>query len=272
MAESTKRIYSWNVNGLRACARKGFVEWLKGSRGHLVCVQEVRAHVEQIDPDLRAPGRWKSGFSSAERKGYSGVGYFSRQAPSACETSLGEARFDREGRVQLLRFGQLNVADVYFPNGSGPRRDHSRVPYKLDFYRTLFDRLADDFRAGVPWLVVGDFNTAHQEWDLARPKQNHKTSGFLPSEREELDRWLRAGWIDTFRANLPRQRQQEEGHYTWWSQRVGVRERNIGWRIDYMLASPGLAPLVVGARIHPDVFGSDHCPISVDLDASVFVG
>lgn len=264
---ATKRIYSWNVNGLRACAKKGFVQWLGKSRGHIICVQEVRAHAEQLAPELRSPRRWHADFSSAVRKGYSGVGYFSRQPPSTCETALGETRFDSEGRVQLLRFGDLRVANVYFPNGSGTNRDHSRVPYKLDFYRALFHRLAADFEAGVPWLVVGDFNTAHQPWDLARPRQNHKTSGFLPDERAELSRWIEAGWVDTFRACQPDHDKHKDGYYTWWSQRFGVREKNIGWRIDYMLASPGLAQYVRSARIHADVMGSDHCPISVDVDA-----
>lgn len=265
-----RRVYSWNVNGLRACAKKGFLTWLEQSRGHLVCVQEVRARREQLEPSLRDPAGWRSDFSSAVRKGYSGVGYFCRQPVDDYECCLGEQRFDCEGRVQMFRVGKLRVANIYFPNGSGPGRDHSRVPYKLDFYRALFERLAPDFHAGVPWLVVGDFNTAHNEWDLARPKQNHKTSGFLPAERGEFSRWVEAGWVDTFRACQPPELARRDGFYTWWSQRVGVRERNVGWRIDYMLASPGLASHVRAANIHPDVLGSDHCPISVDLDPELF--
>jgi exodeoxyribonuclease-3 len=201
---------------------------------------------------------------SAERRGYSGVGLWSREAPDAVETTLGDPSFDTEGRLQIARFGALTVVNGYFPNGNGKNRDNGRVPYKLSFYRALFDRLEADRAAGRPILVMGDFNTAHREIDLARPKQNVKTSGFLEEEREEFDRWLRAGWVDTFRAFEP-----GEGHYTWWSQRFGVREKNIGWRIDYVLASEGAMKHVRQAKIHPDVRGSDHCPISVELDRKV---
>lgn len=147
----------------------------------------------------------------------------------------------------------------------GGKRSNDRVPYKLDFYRRVFDELKPAFAAGAPILVVGDFNTAPEAIDLARPKQNEDTSGFLPEEREEVRRWLQAGWIDTFRHFHP----QREGAYSWWSQRWGIREKNIGWRIDLMLASPGAAPYLRGAEIHPEVKGSDHCPISVTLERGV---
>lgn len=263
MARNLK-ISSWNVNGLRACARKGFLDWLRASRSQIVGVQEVRARREQLDEEVAAPRRWKSHFVAAERKGYSGVGLFSRQAPDVVETSLGERRFDMEGRLQFARFGELLVVNGYFPNGSGKNRDHSRVPYKLDFYRSLFSRLETERAAGGRIIVMGDFNTAHREIDLARPKSNHGTSGFLPEERQELDRWLTHGWTDTFRHLNP---QPEK--YTWWSQRFGVRERNVGWRIDLILASPGAMAYLKRARIHPDVMGSDHCPISVTFGAEI---
>jgi exodeoxyribonuclease-3 len=165
----------------------------------------------------------------------------------------------------LARFRRLVVANVYFPNGSGKDRDNGRVPFKLDFYRALFERLERLRRAGRRVLVLGDFNTAHREIDLARPRENQKTSGFLPEEREELDRWLRAGWVDTFRAFQP-----GPGHYSWWSQRQGVRARNVGWRIDYVLASPAAMRHVRGAFLHADVQGSDHCPVGVDVDPALF--
>jgi exodeoxyribonuclease-3 len=169
--------------------------------------------------------------------------------------------FDVEGRLQIARFGALWVVNGYFPNGSGKERDNSRVPYKLQFYRKVFSTLKPLIASGERVLVVGDFNTAHREIDLARPKQNEKTSGFLPEERAELDRWIRAGWVDTFRHFEP-----GPGHYSWWSQRFGVREQNIGWRIDYVLASAGAMGLVRGAGIQASVRGSDHCPIYVDVD------
>lgn len=258
------KVLSWNVNGLRACDRSGFREQLRRLRPDVFGLQEVRALPEQLDPELRQPRNWHTHFVAAERKGYSGVGLFSRRPPDEVETSLGQERFDREGRVQLARFGRLLVANVYFPNGNGKDRDNGRVPYKLDFYRRLFDELQQRRRAGLRVLVMGDFNTAHREIDLARPKQNAKTSGFLPEEREELGRWIDAGWIDTFRAF-----EEGGGHYSWWSQRQGARERNVGWRIDYVLASKAAMRFVEDAFIRPEVRGSDHCPVGVSLDPAV---
>jgi exodeoxyribonuclease-3 len=199
------------------------------------------------------------------KKGYSGVGLLSRLKPEAIETSLGAPHFDDEGRLQLARFGRLVVANGYFPNGSGKDRSNDRVPFKLDWYRALFERIEALRRDGLHVLVMGDFNTAHKEIDLARPKDNRKTSGFLPEECEELERWIAAGWVDTFRAFEP-----GPGHYSWWSQRFGVREKNIGWRIDYVLASPSAMAYVKHAFIEPHVKGSDHCPIGVDLDPAIF--
>lgn len=263
-APAPVRILSWNVNGLRACARRGFRAWLRGSGAEIVGVQEVRARTEDLAATLARPTGWHTHFSPAERRGYSGVGLFTRRTPDRIETSLGAPRFDREGRLQLAFFGRLVVANVYFPNGNGPNRDHSRVPYKLAFYRALLLRLQALRRAGHRVVVMGDFNTAHREIDLARPRDNRGTSGFLPREREELDRWLRGGWTDAFRRFEP-----GPGHYTWWSQRRGVRARNIGWRIDHVLVSKATLPFLRGAFHQPKVRGSDHCPVGVDLDPGV---
>ncbi len=257
-------IVSWNVNGLRAVARKGFTDWLAASRADVVGVQEVRALPEQLPEAVREPPGYRTHFVAASRKGYSGVGLFSRQRPTELTTELGHPPIDSEGRLQFARFGKLWVVNGYFPNGNGKERDNSRVPFKIDFSRRLRKRLAPALRSGEPILVMGDLNTAHREIDLSRPKQNQKTSGFLPEERVEFDHWIRAGWVDTFRHYT-----DEGGHYTWWSQRRGVREKNIGWRIDYVLASPGAMPYLRGAAIHPEVTGSDHCPVSVRLDRAV---
>ena len=259
------RILSWNVNGLRACASKGFGRWLARSGADVVGVQEVRARCEDLPPRLAAPAGWHAHFSPAARAGYSGVGLFARRAPDAIDCTLGRPCFDVEGRLQLARFGRLVVANVYFPNGSGTQRDNSRVPYKLRFYRALFERLEKLRADGSHALVMGDFNTAHEEIDLARPRANPNTSGFLLRERRELGRWLSAGWVDTFRAFEP-----GPGHYSWWSQRPGARDRNIGWRIDYVLASPETMRFVRGAFIDPTVLGSDHAPVGVELDEAVF--
>lgn len=255
------RIVSWNVNGLRACARKGFLDFLERSGADVVGLQEVRAFPQQLEAGVREPDGWHSCFAPAERPGYSGVALYSRHEPDDVETSLGEQRFDIEGRYLMARFGRLRIATVYFPKGSGKDRDNSRVPYKLDFYQAVFEQIERLKRAG-PLLVMGDYNTAHQPIDLARPKSNEKTSGFLPEERAELDRWLAAGWQDTFRAR----HLDEPGHYSWWAQWGNARGKNVGWRIDYVLASPAAAKRVREAFIWPGVMGSDHCPVGVELD------
>jgi len=257
------RVVSWNVNGIRACVRKGFAAWLAQSGADIVGVQEVRALPDEIPTELKQLS-WNVHLHPAQRRGYSGVGLWSKQAPTEIHTSLNEERFDVEGRVQLARFDRLWVVNTYFPKGSGTLRDNSRVPYKLDFYGAVFERIERLRQDGERVLVMGDFNTAHQPIDLARPKDNSETSGFLPEERAELDRWMQSGWIDTFRHF-----EKGAGHYSWWSQRFGVRARNIGWRIDYVLASPAAMPFVRAAFLHPNVSGSDHCPVGVDLDPAV---
>ena len=253
------RILSWNVNGLRACTRKGFRGFLAECGADVLALQEVRAFPEQLDGDVRAPEGWQAAFAPAERPGYSGVALYSREAPDRIETEL-LPRFDVEGRFIAAHFGRLVVASVYFPKGSGRERDNSRVPYKLDFYRAVFDRVEHLRRRG-PVFVAGDYNTAHEAIDLARPKGNVKNSGFLPEERDEISRWLDAGWVDTFRARHP----DAPGHYTWWRQFGGARERNVGWRIDYVLASPSANKRVQRAFIWPQATGSDHCPVGVDI-------
>lgn len=262
----TVRIVSWNVNGLRAAHKKGFLEWLAAEKADVVGVQEVRAREEQLPEAVRTPEGWRSAhIVSAKRPGYSGVGLFARKRPPDDVVSvLGVEEMDTEGRLQVARFGKLTVVNCYFPNGNGKERDNSRVPFKLAFYRRLYELLEKGLRDGERIVVVGDFNTAHQEIDLARPKDNRETSGFLLEERQEFCRWLRAGWVDTFRHF-----EKGAGHYSWWSQRFGVRARNVGWRLDYVLASPGAMPYVKRAAIHPLVLGSDHCPVSVDLDPKV---
>ena len=265
MSAKRARILCWNVNGLRACAKKGFGDWLQRCGAEIVGVQEVRARREQLPEGIAQPAGWHSHFVSARRPGYSGVGLYSHRPADRIDTELGKPRFDREGRLQLARFGRLLLANVYFPNGKGTDRDNGRVPFKLAFYRALFDRLQRMRRGGYRVLVMGDWNTAHREIDLARPRENQQISGFLPEERAEIDRWLGAGWIDCFRRF-----EKGPGHYSWWSQRFGVRERNVGWRIDYVLASPAAMRYVADAFIQPEVMGSDHCPVGVDVDRGIF--
>ena len=200
------RVVSWNVNGIRACVRHGFVDFVDRSGADIVGVQEVRARPEDIPPAARRPPGWHTAFTVAERRGYSGVGLYSKLQPVRVDTSLGVPRFDREGRFMAGHFqtarGRFVVVNGYFPKGSGPARDNSRVGYKLDFSRTVFTR-AQELRRRGPVLVIGDYNTAHRVIDLARPQANVTHSGCLPEERAELDRWLDAGWVDAFRALHP---------------------------------------------------------------------
>ncbi|MDX1433548.1 MAG: exodeoxyribonuclease III [Gammaproteobacteria bacterium] len=249
------------MNGLRACAKKGFLAFLRKSKAHVVGLQEVRAFPEQLPDEVRSPRGWQTYFAPAERPGYSGVALYAREPARRLETALGDARFDVEGRLQIARFGRLYVANVYFPKGSGKDRDNSRVGYKLEFYGAVLDRV-EQLRRRNPVIVMGDFNTAHTEIDLARPRDNVKNSGFLPEERAEIDRWIEAGWIDAFRKLHP----GEEGHYTWWRQWGGAREKNVGWRIDNILVTPSAMRRIEDAFIWPQVKGSDHCPIGVDID------
>lgn len=257
------RIASWNVNGLRSIAGKGLLEWVGRAGIDVIGLQETRCSAEQVPESVRALG-WHAHFVCAKRPGYSGVGVLSRLAIDSVETSLGVRTFDLEARTQRIHLGRLLIANVYFPNGSGVLHDNSRVAFKLRFYRRLFKILEPHRVEGRPIVVMGDFNTAPHEIDLARPKENRRTSGFLDEERRELARWMKRGWVDTFREH-----EKGAGHYTWWSQRYGVRERNVGWRLDLALASPGAMPFVRGAAIHPEVKGSDHCPITLDLDDAV---
>jgi exodeoxyribonuclease III len=181
------KVLSWNVNGLRAIAEKGFRPWLASSQATIVCVQEVRARAEQLPMDLREPSDWHAHFVAGTRPGYAGVGLFTTRKPDTHESALNKRRFDIEGRMQVARFGRLTIINAYFPNGNGRERDNSRVPYKLAFSRAVFELAERRRRAGQRVLVLGDINTAHQALDLARPKQNLKTSGFLTEERETTE-------------------------------------------------------------------------------------
>lgn len=217
----------------------------------------------QLPGDVEQPPGWTTHFRPAERLGYSGVALYARHAPDAVDVLLGDEEMDAEGRVQIAEFGEWLIANVYFPNGSGKDRDNSRIPFKLAFYERLRTQLEARAEGKRPVLVMGDWNTAHRAIDLARPKSNEKTSGFCPEERAALDVWERAGWTDTYRHLHP-----DKVEYSWWSQRRGVREKNIGWRIDAIWANGPALERVTGAGIDVEVTGSDHAPIWVEVDAS----
>jgi exodeoxyribonuclease-3 len=256
------RLFSWNVNGLRACGRKGFLDWLHTVRPDILGLQEVRAAAEQLEPELRSPDGYHTTFLAAARPGYSGVALYARTPPATITLgALGEERFDREGRLVVADFGAFLFYTGYFPNGGN---DLARVPYKLEFSEAVLQHAEAARRAGRSVVVCGDVNTAHQEIDLANPKSNVKNTGFLPEERAWVSRFLDHGWVDVFRRRHP----GESGHYSWWSNRMGARARNVGWRIDYFFVSPDLEARVIDARIHADVMGSDHCPVELALDLS----
>jgi exodeoxyribonuclease-3 len=258
------RIASWNVNGLRAAWPKGLAAYLDEGAAtdelFALAVQEVRAPIEALPAEVRAHPTWWFAGVAAARKGYSGVGLFARREPDDLHEGLGISEFDQEGRTLIARWGRLVVISTYVPNGSGQQRDNSRVPYKLAYDEALRERADRSRRAGQRVVVLGDFNTAHRPIDLARPRENQGTSGFLPEERAALDGWFERGWIDSFREFEP-----GPGHYSWWAQRGGARERNVGWRIDYALVSPNLRPHLRGGFIAPAIRGSDHCPVGVEL-------
>jgi exodeoxyribonuclease-3 len=252
------RLVSWNVNGIRAVVRKGFLDWLAADMPDVLCLQETRAQLDQLSKEIRKPTNYHAFWHSAERKGYSGVATLCKQQPLAVIEGLGQPRFDVEGRVLITEHTGFTLVNAYFPSG---QRDHERVAYKLEFYDALLGFCTELRSIGHRLVVCGDYNTAHQPIDLARPTQNKKTSGFLPEERQALTRWLDQGFVDVFRHQHP-----DVEVYTWWTYRLNARARNIGWRIDYFLVSEELMPHVQSTNILGHVTGSDHCPVELVLD------
>ena len=254
----TLKLISWNVNGIRAAEKKGFLDWLASSNADVVAVQETKASPDQLSDALLNPPGYQAAWSSAEKKGYSGTAVYSRLAPAKVVEGLGEARFDTEGRTLIHEFAPFVLFNIYFPNGG---RGPEYVAHKLAFYKR-FLAVADGYRkAGRPVIVTGDFNTAFAEIDLARPKENVTHSGFMPEEREGLGGFFTAGFVDTFRSLHP-----DTVKYSWWDQVTRARERNVGWRLDYFMVTPDLKDKVAAADIHDEVMGSDHCPVSLVLD------
>ncbi len=253
------KLFSWNVNGIRAAQKKDFLTWLQTTQPDILGVQETKASPDQLDEALLKPEGYHTYWAtSTVKKGYSGVGLFTRTEPNSVQIGLGIEEFDQEGRTIIAEYNDFTFVTAYFPNGSS---DHSRVPYKLNYYDAFLKFVNDRKDAGRTVIFCGDLNTAHHEIDLARPKQNKKTTGFLPEEREWLDRYVEAGYVDIFRARNP----ELEGAYNWWSYRGGARAKNVGWRIDYFFITPDLQERVEDVAIHADVMGSDHCPISLTL-------
>lgn len=250
-------LYSWNVNGYRAVVQKNFYDWLRDTGADVVCLQETKAAPEQLGERALAPEGYAGIWNACKiKKGYSGVAALHKNAPLKHSFGLSDPAFQGEGRCILMEYERFYLFNIYFPNG---QKDETRLKYKLDYY-DAFLRDAESLRKIKPIVVCGDFNTAHKEIDLARPKENEKTSGFLPIERAWLDSFVSRGYVDCFRLFNPAPR-----NYTWWSFRANARVKNVGWRIDYFFVSSELQDAVARAWIEPDVMGSDHCPIGLEL-------
>ncbi|MFH2138693.1 MAG: exodeoxyribonuclease III [Candidatus Omnitrophota bacterium] len=250
------KLLSWNVNGIRAVEKKGFREWFLKEKPFLLAVQETKAHPDQLSEVLKNPQGYYACWNQAEKKGYSGVAIFSREKPLDVRYGFGNKLFDSEGRVLQLEFEKFILLNIYFPNGG---MNEQRLAFKLDFYREFFKYLTR-MKTQKPILVCGDFNTAHRELDLSRPKENSNNSGFLPQERVLIDEFIDMGYVDTFREFA-----KDGGHYSWWDYKTKARERDIGWRIDYFFINKQSIDKLSDAFIMKDVLGSDHCPVGITL-------
>ena len=248
------KILSWNVNGLRAVQKKGFAGWIRKERPDILCIQESRALPEQVQPDW--PKSYKAYWNPAEKKGYAGVLTLSKRPPLKIMCGIGMARHDREGRVLTAEYEDFILVNVYVPNA---QRSLARLPYRQQWDCDFLGYLKK-LKHRKPVIFCGDFNVAHTEIDLANPKSNKNTHGFTQEERAGFDTFEKNGFLDSFRQFEP-----EGGHYTWWSNLNNARARNIGWRLDYFMISKNLRTLLKKAFILPEVTGSDHCPVGIEL-------
>lgn len=250
------QIISWNVNGIRAVAKKGFHDWFQSESPDMLCLQETKAHPDQLDTSLLEVPGYHSYWASAEKKGYSGVAVYSKNEPLNV-SFLGNDNFDREGRVLEVDCGDFVVLNCYFPNSQAAG---ARLDYKLAFCHGILARCDELRAAGKNIVLCGDYNIAHKPIDLKNPKSNEKNPGYLPEERAWMDIFTGKGYVDTFRMF-----NQDPGHYTWWSYRFRAREKDIGWRIDYHCVNPEFQDRVESSTILKDVMGSDHCPLKLTV-------
>ena len=253
------KIVSWNVNGIRAWYKKGLLDWVIQFDPDVFCVQETKAHPDQLPEELRNVDGYFSYFSSSEtKKGYSGVAIYTKTQPEKVEYGMGVEKFDQEGRYLALYFNDFVLINCYFPNGGmGPHR----LEYKLDFYDAFLKHINELRKKGYKIVFCGDVNTAHKEIDLAQPKENEDNTGFLPVERVWLDEVVNNGYVDVFRHFYP----EKTGVYTYWDMKTRARDRNVGWRIDYFFVSSDFVKQVKSIRVLSEVMGSDHAPIVLEL-------
>ena len=252
------KLTSWNVNGFRSVLNKNFGAWLLSESPDILCLQETKVQESQLSPAAKNIPGYETLWCSGIRKGYSGVATFVKGGAPSPDLGFGlDPRLDCEGRILITRHHGFTLLNIYFPNG---QKDDERLRYKLDFYDATLDFCERLRKKGEELVICGDFNTAHNEIDLARPKDNVNVSGFLRIERDWMDKFEAHGYVDTFRALHP-----QEVCYSWWSVRTAARERNVGWRLDYFYVTSGLMPRVKRAEILTGVTGSDHCPVLLDL-------
>jgi len=249
------KIISWNVNGIRAVYRKNFFKWMKKTNPDILCLQEIKAQKGQIPEELIKPEGYYSYFNFAERKGYSGVAVYTKKRPSKVEYKLGLKRFDQEGRILKLKYSDFTLINLYFPHGAHDKRN---LVYKLKVYNRLINFLKRIRDKNI--ILIGDFNIAHKEIDLARPKDNKNNIMFTSGERRQIDRIIKLGFIDTFRKF-----NKKGKNYTWWSYKFNAKERNLGWRLDYIFVSKTIISKIKKSFILNKVIDSDHCPIGIEI-------
>jgi exodeoxyribonuclease-3 len=249
------KLVSWNVNGIRACVKKGFIDYFKEMDADIFCIQESKLQEGQIELILDGYHQY---WNYALKKGYSGTAVFTKKEPISVRYGLGEEETEPEGRILTLEYEDFYLVNVYTPNS---KRDLARLPYRLEWEERIREYLLE--LDGIkPVIMCGDLNVAHNEIDLKNAKSNRGNSGFTDEERDRMTRLLGSGFVDAFRYKYP----EAEGAYTWWSYMAKVRERNIGWRIDYFIISEKLQEKIIDSQIHCDIMGSDHCPVALEMD------
>lgn len=246
------------MNGLRAVHQKGHLAWFYEEKPDILCLQETKVTEDKLPPELKQIDGYEVYYCHADRGGYSGVAQFSRIKPKNVRSAFGIAGFDGEGRILISDYEKFVLFNIYFPNGKASKE---RLRYKMEFYDAFLDYAEELRKKGKKIVACGDFNTAHKEIDIARPKENSKVSGFLPEERAWMDGFVARGYVDTFRMFNDR-----PDNYSWWDLKTRARERNVGWRIDYFFVSRNLEKHVKEACIRSDIMGSDHCPVGITLE------
>jgi exodeoxyribonuclease-3 len=259
-----KSIFTWNVNGIRAAVKNGLLDWIKMQSPDILCLQEIKADETQFPAELlELKDKYQFLINPARKKGYSGVAILTKKVAKDFQFGLDIDKFDLEGRIIIAEYEDFILYNGYYPNG---QRDHGRVDYKLEFSEAVLQHALKNKKTKNKAIILcGDFNTAHHEIDLANPKTNKNTTGFLPHEREWMTRLIDHGFHDNFRLLHP----QQKDAYTWWTYRGDCRVRNIGWRIDYFFTDDLALKLVKDCKIHPQILGSDHCPVELKIKSDI---